>query len=269
MDLHVKEFYRQFSDENPHGCFHKVIALHDAPDVDWKQISSWVPNINRGWFELAHLPSQDRIDFIRDFWLSKLPYHPALDTFLERFFGSLDDIGIFLSQQCFDAPFEAHLVYSLKDNAGFFRGSPGASITEVEELSKKFPDSLLPSDYLAFLQIHNGFWKTTDITGLIPSNRLLEHYQHFQTMLEQGPPVMTTKGIPIDPKSLIPFYESFGMPYFQCFWGEWYPEQEMGNIYFSSQTWTVSDVSQTEENSSNMSFPTFIDWLMFYLERVV
>ena len=73
MDHHVKEYFCQYSDEKPNSHFHQVIALHDQPGADWKTIVSKVPDMPKGWFELAELPSKDRIDFIHDFWLSALP----------------------------------------------------------------------------------------------------------------------------------------------------------------------------------------------------
>jgi hypothetical protein len=79
---------------------------------------------------------------------------------------------------------------------------------------------------------------------------------------------MTSKGAPVNPKSVIPFYESFGIPFYQCFWGEWYPQQEMGNVYFSHTTKTISDVGGTDSSAESMAFQTFVEWLMFYLERV-
>lgn len=101
---------------------------------------------------------------------------------------------------------------------------------------------------------------------------MLENYTQFQTMLESLESRVTTeRGLTVNPKSLIPFYESFGMPFFQCFWGDWYPQNVMGmgNVYFSMTSKTISDPLNYEDSSSlNMAFTTFIDWLMFYLERI-
>lgn len=267
MDRHVKEFYRPFSAEFPEGKFHKVIAVHEAPDVDWNALHSQFPVLCKGWYELSLLSPSDRIEFSREYWLSKLPYHPNLSEFLMRFFDSLDDVGIYLYQKKFDDPFEGNIVYSIKNNNGFFRGGAGVSEKDMLEAAAKFKDCIFPADYLAFLQIHNGFWKTTDCTGLIKLEDLSETYERFVSqVLNSEQPVVTTKGVQIDPKKLIPFYESFGMPFYQCFWSEWYPQQEMGNVYFSGNAFTISDVSQ--EGTDSLAFPTFLDWLMFYLERI-
>jgi len=127
---------------------------------------------------------------------------------------------------------------------------------------------MLPSDYLAFLQIHDGFSKTTDSTGITPSNEMHKSYTQLQEIIQQHDPIVTKKGTAVDPSTLIPFYESFGMPYFQCFWAEWYPEEEMGNVYYSGALRTISDVYGGGLSTETMAFPTFTDWLMFYLERI-
>lgn len=268
MDHHIKEFYRQSSDESPSGNFHSVIALHEAPDTSWKDISEKVPDLCRGWFELSHLESKDRIEFTRDFWLMKIPYREGFDKFLNSFFSSLDDIGIFLTQKKYSDPYEAHLVYSLKGNSGFYRGAPPISEKKQTDLQALFPNYLLPVDYFAFLQIHDGFSKTTDCTGLTCSKDMQESYKKLQELIQQHDPIVTSKGTTVDPATLIPFYESFGMPFYQCFWGEWYPEQEMGNVYYSGESRTISDIYRGGLSTETMAFPTFTDWLMFYLERI-
>lgn len=269
MDLHVKEFYRQFSDEFPEGKFHRAIALHDAPDVDWSELHDQFPVVCKGWYELTLLSTADRIEFTRDYWLSKLPYTPRLDQFIMRFFDSLDDVGIYVYQRQFDDPFEVDVVYSLKNNNGFFRGSSAASDAQIEELKAQFSDCIFPADYLAFTQIHSGFCKTTDCTGMIKIQHLHSSYQRFQELFTHlDEPLRTSNGIAVDAKKLIPFYESFGMPFYQCFWMEWYPDQEMGNVYYSGNSSTISDIGLKESGAETLAFPTFIDWLMFYLERI-
>lgn len=268
MDHHVKEFYHRAKDDGPHGNFHSIIALHEAPDIDWKEISASVPNLPRGWFELSHLDSKDRIEFVHDFWQSKLPYRTRFTVFIDRFFASLDDIGIFLTQKGFDDPYNVDLVYSIKGNGGFYRGSPPITDSNLEMMLKFFADFTLPADYLAFLKIHDGFCKTTDCTGIIHSVDMPKVYTKFVEMLQEFDPIITSKGTMVDPQNLIPFYESFGMPFYQCFWVDWYPEQEMGNVYYSTQSKTISDVFGQEVSSAIMAFPTFVDWLKFYLERI-
>lgn len=268
MDHHLKDFFST-SDESSRGCFHSVIVLHEAPDIDWPVISRQVPDLCKGWYELSRLPAKDRIEFTREFWLTKLPYREGFSEFLLRFFDALDDIGVYITQKKFDDPHEVNLVYSLKEDSGFYRGGSPATDESLRHLQKAFPDYLLPADYIAFLQIHDGFWKTTDATGIAHSAQLRELYDRFQKKVSKLDVLKTTDGDEVDPSTLIPFYESFGMPYFQCFWGEWYPEGEMGNIYYSDIAKTISCTRGREPSPENMAFPTFIDWLKFYLERIV
>ncbi len=267
MDTHVIEYYSVYSEETPHGHFHRVIPLQDEPLLDWREASDLAPRLSRGWYELAQLSIQDRLEFTRDFWLAKLPYHPNLNEFINKFFATIDDIGIFLTQKKYEDPFEVHLVYSLADNSGFFHGYASASDKEIIDLQKDFPDYILPMDYLAFLQIHDGFAKLTD-TGITQSRAMKEGYEAFQKMLREQEPVVTNKGASVNPTALIPFYESFGLPFFQCFWGEWYPQQEMGNVYYSGVTKTISTCTKKDDCVETMAFETFTDWLMFYLEKI-
>lgn len=268
MDRHVEIYYKRSSDDEPGGKFHEVIALHSAPDTPWENITGLVPSLPRGWYELAQLPTRDRIDFCRDYWLSQFPYHPGLSEFLYRFFTSLDDLGIFITQQKWGDPFKVEMIYSLAGDCGYYSGGLPAGADELARFQEEFPDYILPKDYLAFLRIHNGFCKTTDCTGLTKMANFKESYLKFQELISGEPLITTTKGKQVDPKSLIPFYESFGEPFFQCFWGEWYPQGEMGNVYYSNASKSISDVTCKDPSCETMAFPTFTDWLIFYLERV-
>ncbi|MGZ3633014.1 MAG: SMI1/KNR4 family protein [Parachlamydiaceae bacterium] len=268
MDYHIDEFYQRISDEAPRGNFHDVIPLHQKNNISWNEVLEKVPHIPKGWFELTHVSPKDRIDFVYDRWSNILSYNLKLEKCLESFFKSLDDIGIFLVQNKWEDPYEVEMVYSLSGNNGFYRGGPPLDEAAITALKKLFSKWMLPEDFLAFTRLHDGFWKTTDCTGITRSSKLLEQYEKFQAALALEPSISTTKGDPVDPKSLIPFYESFGMPFYQCFWGEWYPEQEMGNVYYSSESKTISDVKCANLDSETLAFPTFNDWLAFYLERV-
>lgn len=267
MDHHINDFYQTTSEDAPRGNFHRVIPLHEKKDYGWNEIKNLAPDIPKGWYELARLTPQDRIDFIREFWISKLTAYPKLPNFLGNFFSHLDDIGIFLIQRKFDDPYECHLIYSIRNNGGFFTGLPPASEANILKLKQSFPEIIFPEDFLRFLSIHDGFSKTTD-TGIIRSFKMLENYTAFQEMLSALNSVETNSGEPVNPKTLIPFYESFGMPFFQCFWAEWYPENEMGNVYFSNTTKTISNVKCRDLCSENLAFPTFAEWLIFYLETI-
>jgi hypothetical protein len=267
MDDHVKEFYHE-SDENlPRRNFHKVIAINDNPKITWEHVVKLIPQICKGWYELSHLNAKDRIQFVEDFWMSKLPYHPNFNPFIGKFFRSLDDIGVYLVQPKINDPYECHLIYSLKDNRGFFKGNHFATEEKINHLKVQFPQFNLPEDYIGFLQIHDGFSKATDLTGIIPSSQLPSAYQNFQELILEEGGITSNDGIEVDPTTLLPFYASFGMPFYQCFWSEWYPEQEMGNVYYSDSSKTISGIRDVDP-TLNMSFPTFLDWLMFYLEEI-
>lgn len=267
MDQHALEYYRSYSEEFPYAHFHRVIALHEEPMVDWGEASELAPNLCRGWYELAQLPLQDRLEFTREFWCAKFTSHPTFVEFIVNFFDTVDDIGIFLTQQKYDDPFSVQLVYSLSENSGFFHGCPPAAENVIINLQKVFSDYILPADYLNFFRIHNGFAKLTD-SGITKTEDMQEGYENLQKVLEKGEPLRTTSGIPINPKSLIPFYKSFDMPFFQCFCGDWYPDQEMGNVYYSGLTHTVSDYDKADLGIETMAFENFTDWLMFYLEKI-
>lgn len=267
LDRHINEFFRPLSEDRPQGGFHKVVALHEAPDIGWEQVASITGDLPKGWFEVSQLASEDRIDFISSFWFKQLPFRPRLKTVLTKFFSQLDDIGIFLTQKKEQDPFEVQMVYSVTDDSGFFRGNPPAKPEEIASLASHFREYMLPKDFLAFLNIHDGFFKYLD-TGILKSSQIPLVYEMLQKLFSNGGELTTKDGEAVSPKGLIPFYESFGMPSYQCFWGEWYPEDEMGNVYLSGVNRTVSSCKRGRSFSENLAFPTFLDWLMFYLERV-
>ncbi|GAB4235764.1 MAG: hypothetical protein Tsb0021_15370 [Chlamydiales bacterium] len=267
MDEHVSDFYCQASDEAPHGNFHAVISLHnDVFKVDWETLNELDSHLNKGWYELAQLSSQDRVEFSREYWMTQLPYAPHVHQAISRFFDSLDDIGIFVVQKKYGDPFFSEMVYSVA-NKGFYHGKTGASDEDIALLQQVFPDHIIPEDYLAFLKIHNGFSKSVD-TGILSTHNIEPSYRIFQELLDSKEPLKYANGKIIDPKNLIPFYESFGMPIFQCFWTDWYPQQEMGNVYYSGYTHTISDITQSDAETESLAFPTFAEWLAFYLESV-
>lgn len=267
MDVHALEYFCQFSENSDTGHFHRVIELSQNSGLSWDYLSDLAPSLCKGWYELSRLNTRDRIDFIRDYWISKIPFHPHYQEFISNFFNSLDDIDVFITQKMFDSPYEVNLVYSLKNDSGFYHGRPGATPGEIEELKKAFSSITFPDDYLLFLQIHNGFSKATD-TGIIPSYNMSNAYEEFQRILNQQDALVSPEGSRVNPKSLIPYYESFGLPCYHCFWLDWYPSQEMGNIYYSGLTNTISSCRSSESSPENLAFPTFIDWLMFYLEKI-
>lgn len=230
-----------------------------------------MPNLPRGWFELSRLDKEARLEFIRDFWLSKLLYIGSdtarYERKFEEFFENLEDIEIFATQDLEKHPFEIHMVYSMEDATGFFQGGPPATPASIETLRKQFSNCNFPPDYLAFLEIHDGFSKYTD-TGIIKVRKMPKAYQHLQELLKDEV-LVRPDGQVINPESLIPFYESFGLHSYQCFYADWYREDEMGNLYFSAQDRTISNFLNDERLEENLAFPTFLGWLAFYLEDII
>ncbi len=248
--------------------FHKVIALHEEPDLTWEFLNSQVPALPRGWYELSRLPASYRIEFTRDYWLSKIPNTLRDNENLERriisFFDELEELGIYATQTSPGLPFDVHMVYGLKDAAAFFNGSPPASLDTINNLEKQFGTISFPRDYLNFLQIHDGFCKYTD-TGLIKTRDMVKTYLKFQQLLGDEV-IVAAQGQIINPSSLIPFYESYGLHCYQCFFTDWYEGEEMGNVFFSEQEKLMSNFLDANHLQENMAFPTFLDWLLFYLE---
>ena len=76
-----------------------------------------------------------------------------------------------------------------------------------------------------------------------------ETYERFQGIVTHAENSVSCGDKLIDPKGLIPFYESFGLPFFQCFWTEWHPAEEMGNVYYSSATNSISLLESNELQS--------------------
>lgn len=266
MDSHISDFYSLKKGKT--GKFLDVIALHEHPELTFAEAKAKAPTLTKGWYELSRLPVSDRIEFSCEFWLSKLPYQPKLRENLERFFSGLDDIGIILSQEKSDAPYETTMVYSLKNDTCFYRAAPPNTYEECKGLQAQFPEFIFPEDFIAFLQIHNGLHKTIDVTGLIPSQNIRRTYDHLQEVIKRQEPLKTRTGKIVDVHTFIPFYESFGLPAFQCFWGEWHHELGMGNVYLSLNERILADPRRGEYGPDNLAFSTFTDWLLFYLEPI-
>ncbi len=267
MNSHVHRFYRKFADEQaPIRLFHEVIGPHEVPQLSWEEIVGKAPLMPKGWYELSHLKPSDRIEFARDFWLSTLPFLPSGHAFFQKFFSKLDDVGIYLTQLRYDSAFESELVYSLKDGSCFYHGSPPCTEEEISQLKLDF-QNLLPEDYLSFLKIHDGFSKHSDV-GIIKTRYLKDVGKQLQEEMEQEASDFFSGGNRIDPIDLIPFYESFGSPSYQCFFAGWTPLNEAGNIYYSSSDQVISDIRDPAAWQENLAFPTFLNWLIFYLESV-
>ncbi len=250
MDDLIREYYGK-------NEVREVIYLPEA-DLLWEEASAKAPKLPRGWYELCMLDCKDRIEFSRDFWLTSLPFVPKAHSKLDAFFDRLEDVGVFLLEKKEGSSVEC--VYSLKEGRGFFRADPPCSRESIDE-AKRLP---FPRDFLAFLKIHNGFSKAYD-RGILPVEQILSLKKELESFLLETDKKVTCDGLSVDPCSLIPFYESVGRSSYQCFYSDWYPAAETGNVCFSLGDYTISRymLGASEET---LAFPHFLDWLVFYLE---
>lgn len=243
------------------GDFEEALVLSEHPEKSWEEILQLMPDCPRGWFELSRLAVSDRIDFTCSFWLKTIPYRPSIQEGLEEFFSMLDDVGLILA---LNGKWTPYFVYSLRDGGCFFRGLPPISQDGLLQLKKEIPFPL-PQDWISFLQIHNGFGKLLT-PGILPSyeigkakGALFDIFSHLEKPLLR-------RGILVDPESLIPFYEDFGFNSFQCFFADWYPRGEIGNVYFSGIDYTISDTTNQERWNESGAFSSFSEWLIAFLE---
>lgn len=153
------------------------------------------------------------------------------------------------------------MVYSLEDNSSFFRGKPPCTEADLAELKNELGVSP-PRDYLAFKKIHDGFGKLSEM-GLLEIGELADARRRVIELLLTANHSLRSGSTIIDPSSLIPFYEAFGLASYQCFFTDWYPGSEMGNVYLSGIDYTISDL---KANSDNLAFNTFLEWLAYYLQ---
>jgi hypothetical protein len=268
MNKIVQYYYKEFKADDPSpGHFHKVIVLDNNHSLTFEEVQKLCPAFPKGWFELSKLPKNLKIEFLRDFWEQTLPYVCDFSHFIPHFFETVEDISLLLTKKSFEDDFEEEMVYTLKEEKGFFRARAPVDDNLILEIEKKFGTLLLPKDYLSFLKIHDGFSKSTD-TGMIRAIKLVEVYDALLAFLASLDPLVLKDTRAIEPKNIIPFYESFGLKGYQCFTADWYPEQEMGNIYYSSIEHRLSDWLNSELWVENLAFPTFLDWLLFYLKGV-
>jgi hypothetical protein len=245
------------------GRFHCVVAVHEDENASWEKLSPLLP---RGWFELSRLTAEDRVEFTRGFWNATLPYLSRTEKPFGRFFDDLSDVCVMLIQEKEKGPFSALLIYELADKTGFFWGEPPAGVVEVLQGRTAVAPHQLPADYSTFFKIHNGFGKADD-TGLLPIEEIGPRREALRAQLGERTPLTLNNEV-VNRDYLIPFYQSYGQDAYQCFYADWYPEQEMGNLYYSGIEQTLSNPKSPGSAAEKMAFPTFLDWLAFYLECI-
>ncbi len=260
----MNSLVRKFFAGDGEALFKESRFLNEEPETRWEEISLKAPDLPRGWFELSRVSARDRVDFTRDFWLDRMPYHPSAHPEFFEFFEQLDDVAVVLMRRKEDEPFVSELVYSLADNSCFFRGKPPARGDDLHELKMEL-DVNLPHDYLSFAQIHNGFGKLSEM-GLLEIGELAVTRRRVMDLILKATQRVKSGDKEVDPGALIPFYETLGLASFQCFYTDWYPGSEMGNVYLSGIDEALSDVSDKKGWAENLAFPTFSEWLAYYLQ---
>lgn len=255
---------RQFFTPNKDNQFKEVIFLNEEPRWSWDEVTKVAFDLPRGWFELSRVSAKDRVEFTRDFWLDRIPYHPKAHPIIFEFFEQLDDVAVVLTRKSAEEPMDSELVYSLADNSCFFRGKPPCSDGQLQDLKGEL-DLDLPRDFLVFSRIHNGFGKLSEM-GLIEVEEVFHAKRRVMDMLLRTERRIRSGGVEVDPGALIPFYEVLGLASFQCFYTDWYPGNEMGNVYLSGIDYTISDISDKKAWTENLAFPTFSEWLATYLQ---
>lgn len=226
MNELVRAYYRGGNEE-----FREVVFLHEG-DAD-------APDLPQGWRQLAQV--EGRVGLVRDFWLSRLPFHPKVTRRIESFFAQLDDVVPVVCRGVDEIWSE--LVYSLADGSTFFRG--------LAPLRDPFPlQEAYPRDFLSFLAVHNGFGRLSEV-GLLRAEELLDRREELieECMQSELPPRF--QGKLLDPSSLFPFYESLGV--LQCFYGP------LGNLDICRLDAKMGDLESS-------IYPTFLEWLTAYLE---
>lgn len=252
MNTQVRDFYQR------EGI--NIKFLKDEPSLDWNEAKKL--GVPRGWYELSKVSIEDRVDFVKALWLKTLSFHLRATEVIEEFFDSLDDIIVVACAESEDEPSRVELVYSFADNSTFFRGLVPAEEEDIFWAKRQLePD--LPSDFWAFFRLHNGFGRRAEL-GLLALEDLEEARDRLIHRIVRSDKGLRLGGDPCDPYTLFPFFEQFGS--FQCFAAGWYPESEMGNVYFSGIDYTVSNVGNRKTWTENFAYPTFLEWLAAYLE---
>lgn len=256
----MNEFvHRRFSPE----CtdYDEVIALHESGSQTLSSLQLLCPSLPKGWFELAQLSFEDRIEFISLTWKKALSMLPHMEDFITAFFGEMEDIGIYLCKR--EGEWEARMVYSMGDGENYFQGRPPASDVEIAKVSELL-DFPFPEDYIAFLKIHNGFARDTDI-GVFPVQMMRSERQVLQVGIRDEELHLLYRGDAVDTEALFPFYRSRDLRIYQCFFTKWLVGDVPGNVYCSLSEGYLSDFQNGEESLETLAFPTFLDWISFYV----
>ncbi len=260
MNKSIFEYYQKNSDSG----FVDVIIVDEKISKTFEELKECTYTFPKAWYELSKLQITDKIEFSRDFCLKTLPYSPDIYPLIYDFFINLDDIFVVMTKKANNQKYLVELVYSIQNNSTFFRGKPPLEGELIRYVNSQFND-ILPSDFLAFLKIHNGFAKNGD-SGIIEAENIFDVTNYMIELIENQKKVIFSNQKIIDPNDLIFFYQSYQRMDFQCFYSRWVPYLEIGNVYYSYNDDSISNFNDKTTWAENLAFPTFLDWLIFYLE---
>lgn len=260
----VNQSIFEYYQKNAENGFSDIVIVDEKCFKTYEELNKLAYNFPKAWWELSKLQITDKIEFSRDFCLKILPYSPDIYSFIYDFFLNLNDILIIMTKKTNDEKYFVELVYSMQNNCTFFRGKPPLDSEIIRYVNSQFND-ILPSDFLAFLKIHNGFAKNSD-TGIIEAENIFEYTNNIRNLIENQKKRILCNEHEIDPQDLIFFYQSYQRGDFQCFYTRWFPYSGIGNVSYSFKDNAISDYFDKTAWENNLAFPTFLNWLMFYLE---
>lgn len=191
------------------SLFFDTLSISDLKNhASWETVLAKVPLLPRGWFELAGLNQRERIELVRDFWLSCLDISPEDSFAIIEFFSSLDTLEVFAYKVSSLSPFQPCLLYIGREDRDSFVGYPPV------QCSEQIPSFCGDRIYMNFFNIHDGFGHFED-KGILSSKDLAKAFQKFRKLLIKENVCDETE----DCYSLgvFPFYEGMSPDNYQCF----------------------------------------------------
>lgn len=258
MNLLVKKYYQVGQDPS----LEDVIFLSQKNNYSWDEISQKIPDLPKSWYELSRVHPLERIEFVKLLWQDLLPFHPKFSSYIERFFEKLDDIAIVIAKR--GGEYFPEMVYSFSDHSTFFVGKPPATFDDIRYFISQLGFAL-PKDFLSFLILHNGFGRLSS-NGILSIDDVHLERQRVRKILMGNNFIIDHRGGVVNPQSLIPFYVDSGLNSFQCFYVDWSPLDEIGNVYLSGLNNAISDISKSFDLSEELAFATFFEWFIQFLE---
>ncbi len=246
----------------------KILETNDiAKYSSWSSLSKIIPLLPRGWYELTKFSSEERINLVKEFWLSQLcqssiEYDEIAK--IDDFFNCLEDIVICAFQDCYERHFNVKMIYLIKNSNIFFSGNPPFSSCYDNLRLQLWND--LPKSYYNFFNIHDGFSCYDDL-GIISTKKISRIYYQFQDYLEKEELISTYKELNLS--SFIPFYGGSLIHSYQCFLVNLsFDKEEPLNVPFLENNLKDLNSLLIDSDSSlfeNNIFSSFIAWLGYYL----